>query len=111
MHSSQRHPRSPSLSLSMSPSSRQRRAVANAGFSIVRYDAGSDSDDDAYSRDPSVIRSRVESSGATSITKLGIKVLADDTLGGSVTKERVPYISSGSVDRLIVNVLLVVFVP
>ena len=62
-------------------------------------------------RGPS-IRNRVEESGAVLLEEAGIKLLLDETVsGGSVTKERVPYISSGTVDKLVINVLLVVYVP
>jgi hypothetical protein len=55
----------------------------------------------------------VEESGAVHLSEARITVLADDTLSeaGAITKERVPYVTSGLLDKLVVNVLLVVFVP
>ncbi|TDL27905.1 hypothetical protein BD410DRAFT_712793 [Rickenella mellea] len=59
------------------------------------------------------LRSRVEQSGAIPLSETDIHIVADkDAHEGSVTKERVPYMSGGgTLDKLIVNALLVVFVP
>ena len=59
------------------------------------------------------LRNRVQDSGAVHLSEVDITILADDTLSdaGAITKERVAYVSSGVLDKLVVNVLLVVFVP
>ncbi|KAL5520878.1 hypothetical protein ACEPAF_2881 [Sanghuangporus sanghuang] len=109
-----RGPLSPTKTL-MSPSIRTRRGYPGPprngnGFSL--YDPGSDVTDDDDLDDAAALRTRVEESGAVPIASEGIKVLPDDTLGAgdSVTKERVPYISAGGLEKLIINVLLVAHV-
>ncbi|KAH8112813.1 hypothetical protein DFH11DRAFT_1604082 [Phellopilus nigrolimitatus] len=112
------HPMSPMAVSPMSPSGRHRRAysgVPRSGFSLYR-DSGSDStDEDELEREheAGALRNRVEDSGAILLAQAGITLLADETLGASdtVTKERVPYISAGGLDKLVINVLLVVYVP
>ncbi|EJD01863.1 uncharacterized protein FOMMEDRAFT_134522 [Fomitiporia mediterranea MF3/22] len=96
-----------------------RKAITNGngnGFSSLYHEPGSDSTDEDElddRHDAVILRTRVEESGAMPIAQTGIRVLADDTLGvgDSVTKERVPYISAGGLEKLIINVLLVVYVP
>jgi hypothetical protein len=60
------------------------------------------------------LRHRVEQSGAIPIAEADIVLLADkDTSGsmsGTVSKERVPLVTGGVLDKLVVNILLVVYV-
>ena len=72
-----------------------------------------DSDEDDASSQQQALRNRVQDSGAVHLSEVDITILADDTLSdaGAITKERVAYVSSGVLDKLVVNVLLVVFVP
>lgn len=59
------------------------------------------------------IRSRVESSGAISLSEAGITIV-DSAMGvlasSSIGKERVPFITEGELDKLVVNALIVVYV-
>jgi hypothetical protein len=57
------------------------------------------------------LRLRVESSGAIPITEAEITVLNDLDGLGSIGKERVPFVSGGELEKLVVNVLLVAYVP
>lgn len=59
------------------------------------------------------LRWRVENSGAIPIAEADIMVMSLDlnSPGVAVTKERVPFVSGGQLDKLVVNVMLVVFVP
>ncbi|KAF9001182.1 hypothetical protein BDQ17DRAFT_1492196 [Cyathus striatus] len=58
------------------------------------------------------IRLIVEGSGAIPVEEAGITVLTDWTNPAPVIgKERVPFVSAGELERLVVNVLLVVFIP
>ena len=72
-----------------------------------------DSDEDDAGSQLQALRTRVEESGAIPLAEARITVLADDMLSeaGAITKERVPFVSSGVLDKLVVNVLLVVYVP
>lgn len=109
-HGSSRH----SMSPHMSPTGRRRAGVLRGGFSLTPiHDPQSDSDDDDYAdRESAVLRSRVEKSGAIPLIQAGIKVLTDEVIDGeSITKERVPYIAEGALQKLIINCLLVVYVP
>lgn len=60
------------------------------------------------------LRHRVEQSGAVPLTEADIVLLADkDTSGsmsGTISKERVPLVTGGVLDKLVVNILLVVYV-
>ena len=60
------------------------------------------------------LRHRVEQSGAVPLAEADIVLLADkDTSGsmsGTISKERVPLVTGGVLDRLVVNILLVVYV-
>ena len=56
------------------------------------------------------LKLRIEESGAISLAEAEIFVLADRSIG-SITKERVPLITNGELEKLLVNVLLVTFVP
>lgn len=112
---------------------------SSAAFALTPYrdrdsGNGSDSDSEEYEReqaavvrrkemelsiagdaaDADAIRMMVEKSGAVLITDAGIMLLSEDTPGTSsaaLTRERVPLIATGGLDKLIVNVLIVVFVP
>jgi len=70
--------------------------------------SGSDSSDDSRLED---VRTKVEKSGAVPMSDAEIFVLADPSLLGSVAKERVPFVQGGELEKLVVNVLLVVYVP
>lgn len=109
-----------SVSMSMSPKSRHRRQYSGnvngngkPGFSLVEYrDSGSSESDDEDLANVAVnVRDRVEGSGAVLLEEAGIRLLVDELVSGAVTKERVPYVSSGALDKLVINVLLVVYVP
>jgi hypothetical protein len=60
------------------------------------------------------LQHRVEQSGAIPLAEADIMLLADkDTSGsmsGTISKERVPLVSGGLLDKLVVNILLVVYV-
>lgn len=112
----QTSPRSPPLK---SPKRMQSRIYASrpppgpgGGFALP-HPTLTDSDEDDSSSQLQALRNRVEDSGAIHLAEARITVLADDTLSeaGAITKERVPYVSSGLLDKLVVNVLLVVHVP
>jgi len=72
-------------------------------FSTPPSEAGSDEADD--------LRSRVQKSGATPLAQTDIMLLSDVTFPGPISKERVPFVSNGEMEKLVVNVLMVVFVP
>lgn len=57
------------------------------------------------------LRTKVERSGAVPITAAGITVLSATSSPGGVGKERVPFVQAGELEKLVVNVLLVVYVP
>lgn len=57
-----------------------------------------------------IIRQRVKESGAVPISKAEITILSDTSLE-PVTKEKVYLSSNGELEKLIVNVLLVTYVP
>lgn len=57
------------------------------------------------------LRLRVENSGAVPITEAEITVLNDLDGLGPIGKERVPFVSGGELEKLVVNVLLVAYVP
>ncbi|TFK52832.1 hypothetical protein OE88DRAFT_1627401 [Heliocybe sulcata] len=78
-----------------------RRAPAVRGTFSIYGDQEDDVED---------LRSRVEDSGAIPIEESGITVLSD-WKPGPMTREKVPFVSNGVLEKLIVNVLLVVYVP
>jgi hypothetical protein len=53
---------------------------------------------------------RIEQSGAIPLAEAGIVLLADKEMSGNVSKERVPLVSRGLLDKLVVNILLVIYV-
>lgn len=61
------------------------------------------------------LQHRVEQSGAMPLAEADIVLLADKDMSGSmsgtISKERVPLVSKGILDKLVVNILLVVYVP
>ncbi len=60
------------------------------------------------------LQHRVEQSGAVPLAEADIVLLADKdmsgSMSGSISKERVPLVSKGLLDKLVVNILLVVYV-
>lgn len=85
-------------------SSQQRTPALRGAFSTPYggSEVGSDADN---------IRSRVEHSGAIPIADAEISILTDwNTPNPIVGKERVPFVSGGELDKLVVNVLIVVYV-
>jgi len=84
-----------------------RYSTGRGGFSVSPH---SDSEEE----EAESLRSRVEGSGAIPISEADIFIVTDkESLAGAskITKARVPYISGGVLDKLIVNVLMLVFVP
>ncbi|KAI0265426.1 hypothetical protein BC834DRAFT_824987 [Gloeopeniophorella convolvens] len=57
------------------------------------------------------LQHRVEQSGAIPLAEADIVLLADKDMSGAISKERVPLVSKGLLDKLVVNILLVVYVP
>lgn len=58
------------------------------------------------------LRHRVEDSGAIPLVEADITVLTDKILlGNAISKERVPLVVHGALDMLVVNVLMIVYVP
>lgn len=57
-----------------------------------------------------VIRLRVEESGAIALADAEISILSD-WAPGLMTKERVYFASGGELEKLLVNVLMVTYVP
>lgn len=59
------------------------------------------------------LRQRVVKSGAVPIVDTDITIVSDIvTFPGLITKERVPFVSAlGEIEKLVVNVLMVVYVP
>ena len=100
----------------MTPGGRNRRTFAGRnGFTLYR-DPGSDNtdeDDGYFGNDAAALRTSIEASGAVTLAEEGIKILPDNAIGvgESVTKERIPYISAGGLEKLVINVLLVVYIP
>ncbi|KAJ7594226.1 hypothetical protein C8J56DRAFT_431028 [Mycena floridula] len=71
----------------------------------------------AYGSDPAmdeaeILRAKVQSSGGISLVDADITILTDwDSPSSPVGKERVAFASGGDLDKLIVNSLIVVYVP
>lgn len=57
-----------------------------------------------------IIRQRVKESGAVPISKAEITILSDTSLE-PMSKEKVYFSSNGELEKLVVNVLLVTYVP
>ncbi|KDQ56563.1 hypothetical protein JAAARDRAFT_58859 [Jaapia argillacea MUCL 33604] len=67
---------------------------------------------DAEESEVDDLRCRVEDSGAVPLADTDIIILTDfNSSPGPVGRERVPFVSNGTLEKLIVNVLLVVYVP
>ena len=97
-----------------SPTSSQARmpiSVVNGGrapsmrgpISSGASEPGEDEEDD--------LRTRVEKSGAIPISDTDIMLLNDVSVVGPISKERVPFVQAGEMEKLVVNVMMVVFVP
>jgi len=56
------------------------------------------------------LRSRVENSGAFPLAEADITILSDWQGTGPVSKERVPFVTNGELEKLVVNVLMVTYV-
>lgn len=67
-------------------------------------------DEELEMREGDVIRLRVEESGAIALAEAEIAVLSD-WVPGLMTKERVYFASGGELEKLVVNVLMVTYVP
>lgn len=99
----------------LTPTGRHRRTYSarnGNGFSVYR-DPGSDNtdeDDGYFGNDAAAMRTRIEASGAVTLAEEGVTILPDG-VGESVTKERIPYISAGGLEKLVINVLLLVYIP
>ncbi|EPS93743.1 hypothetical protein FOMPIDRAFT_1170255 [Fomitopsis schrenkii] len=97
-----------------SPTTSQARmpiSVVNGGrappmrgpISSGASEPGEDEEDD--------LRTRVEKSGAIPMSETDIMLLNDVSVVGPISKERVPFVQAGEMEKLVVNVLMVVFVP
>jgi hypothetical protein len=69
----------------------------------------------SYAPDPQAeaesLRLRIESSGAIPIFDADVFILTDWESPGPAGKERVPFVADGELQKLVVNVLLVTYVP
>jgi hypothetical protein len=67
-----------------------------------------------YEEEESInLQYRIQQSGAILLADAGIVLLADkemSSMSGSVSRERVPLVLRGSLDKLVVNILLVIYV-
>lgn len=68
---------------------------------------------DVNTDDDHSLRSKVEGSGAVPLADADISILNDwnATVPVEIGKERVPFVSRGNLDKLVVNTLVVVYVP
>ena len=82
-------------------------AIIN-GSSPLRRTISNASDDTAVIED---MRTKVEKSGAITLAEAEVIVLSDTTLAAPITKERVPFVQGNELERLVVNILMVVYVP
>ena len=57
------------------------------------------------------LRSRIENSGAIPLSEAEIRILRDLNATMPIGKERAPFVSSGELEKLVVNVLMVIYVP
>ena len=99
---------SPSMRSATSSRRRHRNRFAlQSGFTFGSF---SDSSDEEQQEGDS-IRDRVIISGAVPLSQAGITLVTDqETFPGRITKEKVPYIYGDMLDKLMVNVILVVYV-
>lgn len=86
----------PVIASARSPPSSSHRGLCSAS------EAGDSAED---------LRTKVERSGAVRLAETGINLLSAPTSPGGIGKERVPFVQNGELEKLVVNVLLVVFVP
>ena len=91
---------SPRNSVHGSPPQKSILSPSRSGSSAS--DAGSSTED---------LRSKVERSGAIPLAATGITILSAPSSPGGVGKERVPFVQGGELEKLVVTVLLVVYVP
>lgn len=82
--------------------------ASRKGLPAVRgaFSAYGESEEDMES-----LRVRVEDSGAVPLEEAGITILSDWQATAPISKERVPFVSNGQLEKLVVNVLLVTYVP
>ena len=73
-------------------------------------DPAEDEELDMMKTDSDIMRSRVEESGAIALAEAEISILSDG-MPGLITKERVFFASGGDLEKLVVNVLMVTYVP
>ncbi|CAL1709813.1 unnamed protein product [Somion occarium] len=81
-------------------------AIVN-GSSPLRRTMSNASDDTAVED----MRTKVEKSGAVTLAEAEVIVLSDTTLAGAITKERVPFVQGNELEKLVINILMVVYVP
>ena len=65
---------------------------------------------DPYADDAGKLRRRIENSGAIPLSELNIILLTDWDLRWPIGKERVAIVAGSEMERLVVNVLVVMFV-
>jgi len=104
---------SPAAMMDFAPpyNSPSKRSVAASVRPMSYYgDPAEDEELDTMRTVSDVVRLRVEESGAIALTDAEIFILSD-WAPGPTTKERVYFASDGDLEKLIVNVLIVTFVP
>ena len=86
---------------------RQRKRFASqSGFTFGSFSDSSDEEQEGEN-----IRDRVILSGAVPLAQAGITLVTDqEAFPGRITKEKVPYVYGDALDKLMVNVILVVYV-
>jgi hypothetical protein len=78
----------------------------------VRGAFGSYPDPNYNAEEVDAIRSKVEASGGVTLADANITLLTDyKNTAASVGRERVYFVSNGELEKLVVNVLLVVYIP
>jgi hypothetical protein len=93
------------------PYSPSKRSVAMSARPMSYYgDPAEDEELDMMKTDSDIMRSRVEESGAIALAEAEISILSDG-MPGLITKERVFFASGGDLEKLVVNVLMVTYVP
>lgn len=104
-------PTGPMMSFATPYSSPAKRNVPMPGRSMSFYgDPAEDEELDTMRTEADIIRLRVEESGAIALADAEISILSD-WASGPITKERVYFASGGELEKLIVNVLMVTYVP
>lgn len=97
---------------SMSPAMRSPFSILNGSRNVTsprRTSLSSVSE----AGDPPIedLRTKVIKSGAVPISETNIFVLSDQALTGPISKVKVPFVQNGELEKLVVNALIVVFVP